>query len=261
MIAPIASKPFPQTRRHERRMASRPWPKRNLASREQPMRMPSVVNRAHAVSLAAIEDEIANGVTHGIGLGLSIAGLVGLIVLTSLHGSIWHIVGCTVYGASLVVLYTASTLYHAVQHIRAKQILRLVDHIAIYLLIAGTYTPFTLVNLRGPWGWTLFGIVWGLAALGAVFKLVYGHGLPWLSLTLYLAMGWVAVIAARPLFDAVPTGCLLWLLGGGLAYTVGTVFYAWDSIRYFHAVWHLFVLAGSALHYCAVIYYVVPFGS
>ena len=131
MIAPIASKPFPQTRRHERRMASRPWPKRNLASREQPMRMPSVVNRAHAVSLAAIEDEIANGVTHGIGLGLSIAGLVGLIVLTSLHGSIWHIVGCTVYGASLVVLYTASTLYHAVQHVRAKQILRLVDHIAI----------------------------------------------------------------------------------------------------------------------------------
>jgi len=216
------------------------------------------LSRTKAVTLTAIEDEIANGVTHGIGLGLAIAGLVGLIVLTSIHGTVWHIVGCTVYGASLVVLYMASTLYHAVQHAGAKRILRIVDHVAIYLLIAGTYTPFTLVNLRGPWGWTLFGVVWGLAILGIVFKLVYGHGKPWFSLGLYLAMGWVCVIAGPQIITAVPTGCLLWLLAGGLAYTIGTVFYAWDSVRYFHAVWHLFVLAGSAFHYCAVMYYVVP---
>src|SRR5690606_17139523 len=144
-------------------------------------------------TIRTIEQEIANGITHGVGLVLSIAGLIGLIALTTMKGNMWHVVGCTVYGGSLVILYTASTLYHSIQHPRAKRILRTVDHASIYLLIAGTYTPFTLVNLRGPWGWTLFGIVWGLAILGILFKLSYGFKLERLSLVVYLAMGWLCV--------------------------------------------------------------------
>lgn len=214
---------------------------------------------ARPVTLQAIEEEIANGVTHGLGLLLSIVGLYALVALTSAYGNAWHVVGCTVYGASLVLLYGVSTLYHGLQNATWKRVLRRVDHIAIFLLIAGTYTPFTLVNLRGPFGWTLFGLVWGLAVLGIVFKLVWGHRLEWLSLALYLTMGWICVIAAKPIIEAIPTNGLLWLLAGGLCYTAGTIFYALNhSVRYFHAVWHIFVLAGSALHFGAVFYYVVP---
>ena len=211
------------------------------------------------VTIQAIEEEIANGVTHGLGLLLSIAGLYALVVLTSAYGNAWHVVGCTIYGSSLVALYAVSTLYHSLPNPRWKVILRRIDHIAMFLLIAGTYTPFTLVNLRGPFGWTLFGLVWGLAVVGIVFKLVYGHRLEWLSLALYLTMGWICLIAAKPIIAVIPTAGLLWLLAGGLCYTAGTVFYAYDhAVRFFHTVWHLFVLAGSALHFGAVFYYVVP---
>lgn len=213
----------------------------------------------HAEMFRAIEEELANGLTHGLGLVLSVAGMVGLVVLTALHGTIWHVVGCTVYGTSLVLLYLVSTLYHSVRDPGWKRVLRRVDHMAIFLLIAGTYTPFTLVNLRGPTGWTLFALVWGLAVAGIAFKLRWGHRLEWVSLALYLSMGWLCVIAAKQIVATIPTGGLLWLLGGGLCYTFGTIFYALDHRwRYFHAVWHVFVLAGSGLHYVAVLLYVVP---
>ncbi len=216
------------------------------------------VERPTGVTLRAVEDELANTLTHGVGLVLSVAGLVALTVLTSLRGNLWHIVGCSIYGGSLVVLYGVSTAYHGVRKPRVKRILRKVDHIAIYLLIAGTYTPFTLVNLHGPWGWTVFGLVWSLAIFGTLFKLTVRDHPEWFSLGIYLTMGWVGVIAAKPIWEIAPGGLLALLLAGGMAYTLGTLFYAWDGKPYYHAVWHVFVLAGSALHFCAVVLYVVP---
>ena len=183
-----------------------------------------------------------------------------MVVLTSLRGNPWHIVGCGIYGVSLVMLYGASTAYHGARRPRVKRILRTVDHIAIYLLIAGTYTPFTLVNLRGPWGWTLFGLVWSLAVVGTLFKLIVRDHPEWFSLSIYLTMGWVCVIAAKPILEIAPGGLLALMLGGGAAYTLGTLFYAWDHKPYYHAVWHVFVLAGSSLHFCAIMLYVVPLG-
>jgi len=198
-------------------------------------------------------DEIANTVTHGIGLVLSIAGFVVLLVLAILRGTAWHIVACSVYGASLIALYSASTLYHAVVSPRLKRALRIFDHSAIYLLIAGTYTPFLLLNLRGPWGWSIFGVIWGLAVAGVIFKLWFVERVPRLSTALYIAMGWLVVIAAKPILTHVPAATLLWILAGGLFYSLGVVFYAWKRLPYHHAVWHLFVLAGSTCHYFAVL--------
>ena len=184
-----------------------------------------------------------------------------LIVLAAAHGTAWHLVGISIYGASLIALYAASTLYHSVQHPPAKRILRVIDHSAIYLLIAGTYTPFTLVSLHGRWGWTLFGLVWTMAALGIAWKLVHVERYLVASTILYIAMGWLVVIAARPLFRAIPLGGIAWLLAGGLAYTLGVAFFGLPRLRFHHAVWHLFVLAGSACHYVAVLRYVLPHGS
>jgi hemolysin III len=168
------------------------------------------------------------------------------------------VVSAAVFGATLVVLYTASTLYHSITHPRAKRVLRFIDHVAIFLLIAGTYTPFTLVSLRGPWGWALFGVVWGLALAGIAGQSQLLHRWTGLSLVLYIAMGWAAVVAAGPLLTAVAPGGLLLLLLGGIAYTAGIAFYAWRRLRYSHAVWHGFVLAGSACHFFAVLFYVIP---
>ena len=159
------------------------------------------------------------------------------------------------------MLYGVSTAYHGARRPRVKRVLRTLDHIAIYLLIAGTYTPFTLVSLRGPWGWTLFGIVWGIAIFGTLFKLISRDHPEWFSLGTYIAMGWVCVIAAKPILEVADWGLLALLIAGGLAYTLGTIFYAQDRKPYFHTVWHLFVLAGSAFHFCAVLLYVVPSGS
>ncbi len=206
-------------------------------------------------------EEIANSLTHGFGLLLSVAGLVVLVVLAALRGTAWHIVSCAVYGATLVTLYSASTLYHGVRGARAKRVLRIIDHSAIYLLIAGTYTPFALVTLRGAWGWSLFGVVWGLALLGILWKIWFVDRFTVVSTTVYLLMGWLAVIAAKPLWAALPAGGIAWILAGGSCYTAGVVFFAWRKLPYAHTVWHLFVVAGSICHFLAVLLYVIPGGN
>jgi hemolysin III len=203
-------------------------------------------------------EELANTLTHGAGLALSLAGLTVLVVLAALRGTAWHIVSCSIYGATLVLLYSASTIYHAVRSPRAKRILRAVDHAAIYLLIAGTYTPFTLVTLRGGLGWTLFGLVWGIALAGIVFKIFFAGRFPIASTLSYLAMGWLVVIAWKPVVSRIPGNGLLWILAGGLAYSAGVIFFAAHRVRFSHTVWHLFVLAGSLCHYFAVLWYVLP---
>lgn len=205
----------------------------------------------------SIGEEIANAVTHGVGLVASVAGLVAMIVAAVTRGDVWVVVACAVYGATLVVLYLASTLYHAFAATRAREVFRRIDHSAIYLLIAGTYTPFALVCLRGPWGWSLFGVIWGLAVLGIVAKATLGQRWPILSTAVYILMGWLVIVAIGPVLRQVPGGALPWLVAGGLAYTGGVAFFAWERLRYAHAVWHLFVLAGSVCHYVAVVGYVV----
>ena len=203
-------------------------------------------------------EEIAHAITHGVGIPLSITALVVLVTFSALYGNAWHITSTAVYGTTLILLYTASTLYHGIPQPRAKTILRQLDHAAIFLLIAGTYTPFTLVNLRGPWGWSLFGLVWGLAIMGVVVELWGSARFRRWSLALYLGLGWLVVIAIKPMLTLVETGGLLLLLAGGLSYTLGALFYIWKRLAYNHAIWHLFVLAGSALHFFAVLFYVVP---
>ncbi len=203
-----------------------------------------------------LKEELAHSLTHGLGVVLSIAGLVVLVCFAALHGSVWHVVGCSVFGASLIVLYTASTLYHSVRSPRAQRVLRIVDHAAIYLLIAGTYTPFTL-DLRGGMGWTLFGVIWSCAILGIAFKVLSPKRFRSASTLTYLAMGWMAVIAMPALVDRLDPNGMLFLIAGGCAYTGGVGFYAWASLPFHHAIWHVCVLAGSVLHYFCVLLYVV----
>jgi len=203
-------------------------------------------------------EELANCVTHGVGLALSVVGLVALILLARARGDAWHLLSCGVYGASLVTLYLASTLYHGARTPRAKNALRALDHCCIYLLIAGTYTPFTLVTLRGPWGWTLFGLVWGLALAGILCRLLFGTRFRVGAVVSYVLLGWLCVIAARPILALVPAGALLWIAAGGFAYTTGVFFFASKRIPHGHAIWHLFVLGGSICHYVAVLLYVLP---
>jgi hemolysin III len=198
-------------------------------------------------------EEIANTVTHGIGLLLSIAGFVVLLVLAILRGTAWHIVACSIYGATLICLYSASTLYHAVVSPRLKRALKIFDHSAIYLFIAGTYTPFLLLNLRGPWGWSLLAVIWGLALAGILSKFWFVDHSEHLSTAVYVLMGWLVLIATKPVLAHVPSTTLLWLLAGGLFYSAGVIFYAWKRLPYSHAVWHVFVLAGSTCHYFAVL--------
>jgi hemolysin III len=203
-------------------------------------------------------DELANSVTHGIGLALSIAGFVVLLVLSVTRGSAWQIVSCAVYGSTLVALYAASTLYHGIPVPSLKRILKILDHSAIYLLIAGTYTPFLLVNLRGGWKWPLFGIIWGLALAGILLKVWFVDHFKFLSPLVYLLMGWLGIVAFRSLLASVPRGALLWLLAGGAIYSIGVVFYASKRIPYAHTIWHIFVMAGSTCHYFAVLFSVLP---
>ena len=208
----------------------------------------------------SVREEIAHAAIHGLGIALSIAGLIALVVTARRTGDGWDVAASAVFGVTLILLYLASTLYHGVPHPGAKRILRVLDHSAIYLLIAGTYTPFTLVSLRGPWGWTLFGLIWGLALLGIAVKVAAVGRYRGLSLALYIGMGWLVVVAFRPLGLAVPHGGLVLLLLGGIAYTSGVVFYVWRRLPYHHAVWHAFVLAGSVLHFFAILLYVAPKG-
>jgi hemolysin III len=203
-------------------------------------------------------EEITHAVTHGLGLLLSIGGLAILVAAASVRGDAWHVVGCAVFGTTLVLLYAASTLYHGIHSRRAKRVLRQLDYAAIFLLIAGTYTPFTLVSLRGGWGWTLLALVWGLALLGIALQVTIPSRARRLSVPIYLAMGWLVVIAIEPLVRSVHPQGLLLLFLGGLAYTLGVVFFAWRRLPYNHAVWHVFVLAGSACHFSCVLGYVIP---
>jgi hemolysin III len=203
-------------------------------------------------------EELANTITHGIGLLFSVIGFVVLLALALLRGGPWQTAGCAIYGATLVSLYAASTFYHGVLSPRLKRALLIFDHCAIYLLIAGTYTPFLLVNLRGPWGWSLFGVMWGLALAGILFKLWFVDHFPILSTSLYVAMGWLGVIAVKPILAHVPAIGLLWLVIGGLMYSIGVVFYAMKKLPYNHVVWHVFVMAGSTCHYFAILYAVFP---
>ncbi len=198
-------------------------------------------------------EELANSLTHGLGLTLSIAGFLVLVVLAAMRGSAWRIVSCAVYGITLVLLYTASTLYHSLHSRRLRRILRVCDHSAIYLLIAGTYTPFLLVNLRGSWGWSLFGLIWSLAMAGILFKVWFVEHLAIASTAVYLLMGWLVLVAMKPMLLAVPLSGILWLVAGGVMYSVGVVFFAWRKFPYNHAIWHGFVLAGSTCHYFAVL--------
>lgn len=189
---------------------------------------------------------------------MSVAGCALLVTLAALRGNAWHIVACSLYGASLIALYSASTIYHAVCSRRWKRVWRVVDHSAIYLLIAGSYTPFTLVSLRGAWGWSLFGVVWGLTLIGILFKVWFVDRVPVISTIVYLLMGWLVIVAVKPLFAAVPHAAIAWLAASGLLYTTGVAFFAWQRLPYHHAIWHAFVLAGSVCHYVAVLYYVIP---
>jgi len=203
-------------------------------------------------------EEWAHALTHGMGAVLSVAGLIILLMAAATTGNVWHVVSCAIYGASMITLYTASTLYHSVRSPKWKSRMRIFDHASIFLLIAGTYTPFMLVNLRGPWGWSLFGVIWGLAVIGLVLKLFFTGRFGVASTVIYVLMGWLAMIAIKPMIELIPSGGLVLILAGGGAYTGGVIFYAMKKLRYHHAVWHLFVLAGSVCHFLAVRWYVLP---
>ena len=211
--------------------------------------------RSTTSRVPSLGEEIANSVSHGVGFLAALVATPFLIAAAARRGDSAAVVGASVFAATTAVLYLASTLYHALPKNKAKQIFRVIDHSAIFLLIAGTYTPFTLGVLRGAWGWTLFGLVWSLAILGIVLKSVSGIGYPRLSTALYVGMGWLALIAIRPLWVHVPVAGWLWLIAGGLAYTSGIAFYAAERVRYGHFVWHVFVLMGTVCHFFAVLWY------
>jgi hemolysin III len=205
-------------------------------------------------------EEMAAALTHGFGLVACLSAVPPLLFAAAQRADAWLLAGCTVFGASLILLYAASTCYHAVRQPEVKRRLRILDHVAIYLLIAGTYTPFVLGPLRHDAGWTLFWIVWGMAGLGVLYKLLLGPRFPAVSTLSYLAMGWLAVLVLRPLADQLPPAGLGWVVAGGLLYTVGVGIFLWERARYGHAVWHGFVMAGSACHYWAVFAYAIPPG-
>ncbi len=204
------------------------------------------------------KEEKLNVITHGLGLLLSIAALVLLVVYASKYGTVWHITSFAIFGASLIVLYAASTLYHYAKNPALRFKLNILDHSAIYVLIAGTYTPFCLVVLKGWVGWTIFGVSWGLALIGIIFKIFYIGKYDRISTIAYVLMGWVIIFAIKPLINEFPVKGLIWLLAGGLAYSIGAILYSRKSIRYNHAIFHVFVLIGSFCHFMAVFFYVLP---
>jgi hemolysin III len=198
-------------------------------------------------------EEVAHAVTHGVGAALAVAGLVVLVVLAARRADAWRIVAFSVYGATLILLYLASTLYHAFPWPRVKRVFKVLDHSSIYMLIAGTYTPICLVAMRGPWGWTLFGLIWAMAVGGICYKIFLIGRAKILSVVFYIAMGWLAVIAVKPMWIMLPKSAIAWIFAGGLFYTLGVVFYAMKGVRYHHAVWHGFVLCGSVCHFFAML--------
>lgn len=205
-----------------------------------------------------IAEEVTNAVTHGLGALLALAGGSILVVMSSLQGDPWRIVSFSIYGATLFILYLASTLYHALHNPRAKAFFHIMDHISIFLLIAGSYTPITLVAMRGAWGWTIFGLVWSVALAGIILKIFFTGKHPVISGTLYVSMGWLILIAIKPLIKSMPTPGVILMGTGGLFYTAGIIFYGMQKMRYHHAVWHIFVMAGSATQYLGLLLYVLP---
>jgi hemolysin III len=210
-----------------------------------------------AYRLQSRGEEVANSASHGLALLLVLVGAPVLIVAALRRGTLTDVIAVSVFAAAMALMYFASTVYHALPPGRAKHVFHVLDHTAIYLLIAGTYTPFALGVLGGAWGWTLFWLVWGLAGAGVLLKLLAGFRWHRLSVAIYLGMGWIGVIAARPLWEALPAGGLAWLIAGGLAYTLGVAFYVSQRLQYGHAVWHLFVLAGTGCHYIAILRYAI----
>lgn len=203
-------------------------------------------------------EERYNVLSHGLGVLLSIAGLVIMLIFAAEQGNALKIVCASIYGASLILLYLASTVYHAMRGRAGERKLRLLDHAAIYVLIAGSYTPYTLIGLQYAWGWTIFGVIWGLALLGVLFKLRFGHKYPRLSTWTYLAMGWLIVVAIVPMIERFPPGIWPWIVAGGLSYSVGVIFFTWEGLKYNHAIWHLFVLGGSICHFFGVLLHLLP---
>lgn len=206
------------------------------------------------ISCYSVGEEIANTITHAVGTGLSIAALVILIVAATTTGTAWHIVSFSIFGSTLILLYLASTLYHAIPVAKAKRFLKTLDHSAIFLLIAGTYTPFMLGSLRGVLGWSIFGVIWGLAIAGVVLKCCFVYRFKRLSLAIYIGMGWLCLLAGREMLAKLPATSLIFLTLGGMAYTAGVIFYAWKRLPYGHAIWHLFVVTGSVLHFFSVLH-------
>ncbi len=210
-------------------------------------------------NLYTVGEELAHGLSHGLGAVLAIAGLCVMVTRSALYGGTRDIVASSIFGSALILMYAASTLFHSLPMPRTKHVFRVIDHCLIYVLIAGTYTPFTLIALHdSPYGWPLFGFTWGLAAVGIGFKIFTTGRFEYLSLAVYLLMGWCGVVAAKPLIHIIDNDGLWLLLAGGLAYSLGTIFYAWERLRYHHAIWHGFVLAGSLSHFFCVLYYVLP---
>ncbi len=206
----------------------------------------------------SVKEEVAHAISHGVGIILSIIGLTVLVAYSSVYGDAWHIVSTSIFGSALIILYTASTLYHSIPIPEAKIILKQIDHSAIYLLIAGSYTPFLLVNLRGVVGWSLFALVWCIAIIGILLEVHRKDRFKKLSIALYLGLGWLVIAAIKPMIDSVERGGLILLLIGGISYSLGVIFYTRKKMMYHHAIWHLFVLAGSICHYFAVLFYVIP---
>lgn len=203
-------------------------------------------------------EEVVNTLTHGVGIALGCAGTAVMIVFAAIYGTAWHVVGVSIYGTTLILMFLASTAYHGARSPRIKHIFNVLDHAAIYLLIAGTYTPFTLVTLHGKTGWWLFGIIWGLALCGVVYKTLSIKALSRLSPLLYILMGWIVIFAVKPLVAALPLPGLILLFAGGVSYTAGVIFYVWRSLPFNHGIWHCFVLGGGVLQYLSVVFFVVP---
>ena len=218
----------------------------------------NATSAASATARYTPREELANTLTHGLGLLLALVGGAELVVAAVRTGTAWHVVGCTVFAISLILLYSTSTCYHSAKSLPIKQVLRTLDHSAIFVLIAGSYTPFTLVTLRGAWGWSLLGVVWALAIMGVIFEWTPWRRFRKVLVSLYLAMGWTVMVAIKPLIDAIEPGGLWLLVAGGLCYTGGVLFFVWRSLPFNHALWHLWVLAGSVSHFLAVRLFVVP---
>jgi len=211
--------------------------------------------RIIAAPQCSLGEEIANSVTNGIGAAFNAVALVILIVFAVQDNDAWRLVSFTIYGASLIALYLASTLYHAFTNEKIKHFFRHLDHSCIFLLIAGSYTPPTLIVMRGSWGWTLFILIWSMAICGIIFEVVNLGRYKYISVGIYLFMGWVAILAIRPMLETLPPGMFKWMLAGGLFYTAGIIFYSWKKLPYNHAIWHLFVLGGSITHFFGILFY------